>query len=239
MIGPDTTIVITGASQGIGRALSIYFGTQGARIIAIARNDAGLRETQRLTQEAGGKCDVVAMDLSDAPSIETAIGQMGKGPVDILINNAADVTSKPLMDTTLDEIDHLVRTNVTGTLQLTRLVVPLMRNRPDAAIINMSSLAGYKPNPTQTVYSITKTAVNGMSDALRSELSSQGIQVINVALSSVNVEGGQNPGGVPIDIVARKIEEAVRRGRDEVYLSSVSKWLMRLYKFFPALAKRR
>ncbi len=239
MIGPDTTIVITGASQGIGRALSIYFGAQGARIIALARSETNLRETQRLTREAGGECHIYAVDLSDVSSVEFAIGQMGSTPIDILINNAADVTSKPLMDTTLEEIDHLVRTNVTGTLQLTRLVIPLMVNRPHAAIINMSSLAGYKPNPTQTVYSITKTAVNGMSDALRSELGGQGIQVINAALSSVNVEGGQNPGGVPFDIVARKIEEAVRRGQDEVYLSSVSKWLMRLYKFFPALAKRR
>ncbi|PCJ56028.1 MAG: hypothetical protein COA73_12970 [Candidatus Hydrogenedentota bacterium] len=237
MIGPDTTIVITGASQGIGRALSIYFGAKGARIIALARNEDNLRETQRLTQEAGGQCDVIPLDLRELSSIESAVQKFDTDAVHILINNAADVTSKPLLDTSPEEIDQLIQTNVTGVLQLTKLIVPLMLNQPGATIVNMSSLAGYKPNPTQTVYSITKTAVNGMSEALRSELSSQGIQVTNVALSSIDLGDGMNPGGVPFDVVARKIEAAVLKGHDEVYLSLVSKWLMRLYKFLPALAK--
>ena len=156
-----------------------------------------------------------------------------------MINNAADVTSQPLADTSLTEIDSIIRTNVTGALLLARLLIPGMLERGGGAIVNIFSLAGYKPNPTETVYSVSKSAVNRMSDALRAEFGAQGIHVLNVALASVAIEGPANAGKVPIEAGAEAIERALERRQDELFFSRVTKWLMRLYKAYPPLMNLR
>jgi 3-oxoacyl-[acyl-carrier protein] reductase len=234
------TFLITGASQGVGRHLAVYFArhVKGADLLIAARSEANLRETARRVVEAGATCLFYVCDLRDSASIERlaeTIRREGKR-VNVLINNAADVTSKPLMRTSLDEIDSLVRTNVTGPIQLCRLVAPMMIERGGGAIVNISSLAGYKPNPSQTVYSATKSAVNGISDALRAEFRGTPVSVINVALSSVNLSDTPQRGKVPADVLAEKLMKAIERGQPELYLSPITKWLMRLYKFYPPLA---
>lgn len=235
----ETTILITGASRGIGRFLASYFAPRCGKIIIMARNDAGLRETAAQVEAAGGRCDCYVADLRDAASLERmaeSIGAQGD-TVDILINNAANVTSKPLLDTSSDEIVGLIATNVTGTLQLTRLLLPDMVRRGSGSIVNISSLAGYKPNATQTVYSVSKTAVNGISDALWAELKGTGVHVMNVALSSVALAGAPARGQVAVERFALLLERAIMRNQAELFLSPVSKWLMRLYKFCPPLAR--
>ena len=235
-----STVLITGASQGVGRRLAVYLGrrVKDVEILIGARNEGNLRETARLVAETGARCSLYACDLRDPASIEglvETVRREGKR-VNVLINNAADVTSKPLMQTSLDEIDSLVRTNVTGPIQLCRLVAPMMLARGGGAIVNISSLAGYKPNPSQTVYSATKSAVNGVSDALRSEFRDTAVSVINVALSSINLSDKAQRGKVPVDVFAEKLMRAIERGQAELYLSPVTKWLMRLYKFYPPLS---
>lgn len=157
----------------------------------------------------------------------------GGEQVAALINNAADVTSKPFSDTTPDEIDSLIRANVTGPLQLTRLLLPQLQTTR-GAVVNVSSLAGYKANPTQTVYSVSKGAVNAMTEALNAELRRGGVHFVNIALASV----GTGPGQVTESEVARRIAQAMDDGAHEVYFSALTKWLMRTYSFFPALKRR-
>lgn len=236
-----TVLLITGASRGIGRALAIHFAHKGSHVLLSGRDLDGLKETSDRILTAGGRCAYYVADLRDPASLDEMFLRIGDTPgrVDILINNAADVTSKAFLQTTQEEIDSLIRTNVIGALQLTRLVVPLMLAANGGVIINMSSLAGYKPNPTQTVYSISKAAVNGMSDALRAELADKNIHVINAALSSVSTIPPGAPGQVPVERLATALERAIRQGQNEVFLSPVSKWLMRLYRFYPPLADRR
>ena len=234
------TVLITGASQGVGRRLAVYFARniEGADILIAARNEANLRETARLVIETGAKCSFYTCDLRDSASLENLVETVRRDGkrVNVLINNAADVTSKPLMQTSLEEIDSLVRTNVTGPLQLCRLVAPMMIERGGGAIVNISSLAGYKPNPGQTVYSATKSGVNGISDALRAEFRGTPVRVINVALSSINLSDEPRRGQVPADVFAAKLIRAIETGQPELYLSPLTKWLMRLYKFYPPLA---
>ncbi len=240
-IAPDSTVLITGASQGIGRALSVCFAPRCRQVIGLARNAEGLQETGKLVAASGGVFEVHRCDLSVADDLERFTERLHetKTPVDIVINNAADVTSRPLADTSLTEIDSIIRTNVTGPLQLARLLIPGMLERGGGAIVNISSLAGYKPNPTQTVYSVSKSAVNGMSDALRAEFGGQGIHVLNVALASVAIEGPANAGEVPVEAVAEAIERALERRQNELFFSRVTKWLMRLYKAYPPLMNLR
>jgi len=180
-------------------------------------------------------------DLRDPGSLERMVEAIRDrfGGVDILINNGADLTSKPFLETSLEAIDDLMRTNVTGLLQLTRLVAPMMAERGSGLIVNVSSLAGSKPNVTQTVYSISKTGVNGASEALGADLRRYGIHVMNVHLPSVSAEEPTPAGQVPAAVYARKLERAMARRMPELYLSVVTKWLMRLYKFYPPLARIR
>lgn len=235
------TVLITGASRGIGRYMSVYLGGKCGNVIGIGRNEDGLRETARVAAEAGAAFTWHVCDLTREENLATLAEELRASgeKVDVLIHNAADVTSQPLRETSLGAIDHLVHANVTGPLQLTKLLLPLMAESERPSIVTISSLAGYKPNPTQTVYSITKSAVNAMADALRAELGADGFLVLNVALSSVGTESGTLPGQVPLKVCAQKIEQAIRSGQSELFLSPVSKWLMRLYAFWPALAHRR
>ena len=227
--------LITGASQGIGRRMAVYFTQRGAHVCLAARNAVGLDETARAIQDAGGACRCVPCDLRDEASIRTLAE--AATPVDCLIHNAADVTSKPLLDTSPGEIDSLIRTNVIGPLQLTRLLLPVMRQRDGAMIVTISSLAGYKPNPAQTVYSISKYAVNGIAAALRAELRGSDVHVLNVALGSVCLNNPPEKGQVPVDQMLTRLDEAMERRKTELFMSPMSKWLMRLYAAAPWLAR--
>jgi short-subunit dehydrogenase len=240
-IALDSTVLITGASQGIGRALSVYFAPRCRQVIGLARNAEGLQETGKLVAASVGVFEVHRCDLSVVDDLERLVERLHetKIPVDIVINNAADVTSQPLADTSLTEIDSIIRTNVTGPLQLARLLIPGMLERGGGAIVNISSLAGYKPNPTQTVYSVSKSAVNGMSDALRAEFSGRGIHVLNVPLASVAIEGPASAGEIPMKALAEALVRALERRQNELFFSRVTKWLMRLYKAYPPLMNLR
>ena len=233
----DCTMLITGASRGLGRTLSVHFAGRGAKVVLAARSEEGLRETADLVREHGVACTHYVCDLADCASLERLAADLADAgdAVDVLVNNGADVTSRPLLDTSLEEIERLVRTNMTGMLQLTRLLAPGMLERGRGMIVNISSLAGYKPNPSQTVYSASKAGVNGISLALRAEFRNTPIHVINVALSSV----GDAPGQVPRAQYAQRLERAIAREEHELYLSPASKWLMRVYQLWPALARMR
>jgi short-subunit dehydrogenase len=204
----------------------------------LARTHAGLVETERLVRDVGGACTAYVADLTDAASLREvaeAVSADGRA-LDLLIHNAADVTSKPFAETDLEEIARQVQANVTGPLQLTRLLLPNLQRSPAAAIVTISSLAGYKPNPAQTVYSITKTAVNGMAAALRAEFG-DAMQVMNVGLSSVGTMERTEPGQTPVAVFASSLVSALERGDTELFLSERSKWLMRLYALYPPLSR--
>ncbi len=230
----DRVIVITGATGTVGQGLARHFASLDAQLVLTARNQDRLEALAKSLPP--GKVHTKTTDLSDPDSLRTleAFLRDAVPHVDVLINNAADVTSKPLMDTSLEEIDGQIRTNVTGTLQLCRLLVPLMQDGMKR-IVNISSLAGYKPNPAQTVYSISKSGVNAISAALHAELRAQGFQVVNVALMGI----GDGPRQVPVADFAARLERAIEGRQHELFLYRRTKWLMRLYGLIPALARLR
>ncbi|MCL4690951.1 MAG: SDR family NAD(P)-dependent oxidoreductase [Candidatus Hydrogenedentes bacterium] len=230
----DRVIVITGATGTVGQGLARHFASRGARLVLTARNQDRLDAFAKGLSP--GQVHARTADLSNPDSLRALESFLRDAvpQVDVLINNAADVTSKPLMDTSLKEIDGQIRTNVTGTLQLCRLLVPLMQDGMKR-IVNISSLAGYKPNPAQTVYSISKSGVNAISAALHAELRAQGFHVLNVALMGI----GDEPRQVPVSDFAARLERAVERRQHELFLYRRTKWLMRLYGLIPALARLR
>lgn len=230
------TILLTGATGVVGGGLAASFAARGARLLLTGRREEALEAlTQRIRTE-GGACDSCVSDLRDVESLKrlAEFANGGGRHVDILINNAADTMSKPFIESSLEEIAVSIETNLTGTLQLTRLLVPGMAARGSGAIVNISSLAGYKPNPAQTVYSIAKGGINAMSEALLSELRRRGILVVNVALMGV----GTGPMRIPVETVARRVERALDRNEPEVFFYRSTQWLMRLYGLLPELKRR-
>lgn len=225
------TVLITGATGTVGSGLARYYTSRSHCVILTAR------DSTRLTELATSINNTPAYtaDLSDASSLERLVArlQTDDHAIDVLINNAADVTSKPFLETSLEEIDRIVRTNITGTLQLSRIIGADMASRGRGAIVNISSLAGYKPNPAQTVYSITKGALNVASEALRAELGPRGVHLVNVALMGV----GNGPMRIPVETVAHRIERAIANREPEIFFYRSSKWLMRLYAAFPFLTR--
>ena len=232
----NTTIAITGATGKIGAGMARHFAARGAWLVLIARNAGALSQLAGTLSADSSRILCRAADLTDAKSLVAleAFLRQGDIAVDVLINNAADVTSKPLMETSLDEIDRQIHTNVTGTLQLCRLLVPVMDDG-ERVIVNISSLAGYKPNPAQTVYSVSKAGINAISEALHAELGPQGFHVLNVALMGI----GTGPRQVTVEAFAARLERAIVRRERELFLYRRTKWLMWLYRAFPMLARLR
>ena len=231
----DKQVLLTGASGLVGRALARHFAAAGAKLVLCGRNPQRLAQAASALPAGHAPLCMLA-DLTDPSSLVTLSEKVRQacGTVDILINNAADLTSKPLMDSSLEEIETQIRANVTGTLQLCRLLVPLM-DTGDKVIVNISSLSGYKPNPRQTVYSVSKAGINAISEALRAELSRRGYHVLNVALMSI----GTGPRQIPGELFAQRLERAIAGREEELFLYRRSKWLMRLYRAFPALSRLR
>ncbi|MBX7258844.1 MAG: SDR family NAD(P)-dependent oxidoreductase [Candidatus Hydrogenedentes bacterium] len=230
------TILITGAGGIVGSGLAASFAAGGARLLIAGRRQEPLEILAQKIHTAGGVCDTCVFDLRSRESLERLVEFANEGDrrVDVLINNAADTMSRSFRETSLEEIENSIATNLTGALQLTRLIVPGMIERGSGAIVNISSLAGYKPNPTQTVYSIAKGGINAMSEALFSELRHCGIHVVNVALMGV----GTGPMRIPVETVARRIERALDCGEPEVFFYRSTQWLMRLYGLIPSLKRR-
>ena len=235
----NASMLITGASQGIGRALAQHFGTRCRHVIVTSRNETGLHHTAEHVRSEGGSCEFIPADLTqseDVARLAEALREHGV-KLDVLVHNAADVTSKPFAETSTGEIRSLIGTNVTGPLQLTRELMDLFGPDGLKTIVWISSLSGYKPNPTQTVYSISKAAVNASALALRAELGPQGYHVMNVPLSSVDVADIGGTGRVPVRKVCELIERGIVQGHREVFLSPFSRALMRFYGLFPGLMR--
>ena len=168
------TIVITGASSGIGEATARHFQRNGWNVIATMRDPSKGDALAALDNVA-----VVLLDVTDAASIPTAIseGIDRFGKIDVLLNNAGYGAYGALEAFTMDRIRRQFDTNVIGLLEVTKAVLPHMRANRSGTIINISSIGGQITFPLGTLYHGTKFAVEGLSEALHYELELLGIRV--------------------------------------------------------------
>jgi NAD(P)-dependent dehydrogenase (short-subunit alcohol dehydrogenase family) len=168
------TVLITGASTGIGRATAELFAERGWNVVATMRipdNGADLDQLDSVTVER--------LDVTDAASIDAAVASAIErfGAVDVLVNNAGYGAFGPLEATPSENITKQFDTNVIGLLEVTKAVLPQMRAQGSGAIVNISSIGGRVTLPLGTLYHGTKWAVEGLSEALSYELESIGIRV--------------------------------------------------------------
>ena len=175
--------VITGASRGLGKAMALALGAEGASIALVARHIEPLNEVGRAVKNAGGEARVFQADVSEEEQVRNlerdVIGAFGK--VHILINNAGINLRKPLVEFTLEEWHRVLDTNLTSVFLMCRSFVPHMKGVGYGRIINMTSIMSWVSLPGRAAYSASKTALLGVTRALALELAGDGITVNGIS----------------------------------------------------------
>ncbi len=187
----NKTVIITGASGGLGKEIAIQSAKAGANVVLIARNSSKLAQVKAEVQEEASvrvltySCDVSASD--QMAGIFEDLAKQGLR-MDVLVNNAGFGLFEDVVDITLPESKRMLDVNVYGVIASTRLAVPYMIGQGSGHIINIASQAGKIATPKSSVYAATKHAVLGFSNALRLEMEEYGIHVTTV-----------NPGPIATD----------------------------------------
>jgi short-subunit dehydrogenase len=184
-------VVITGAASGIGEALALACAARGARLLLADINASGLERVQRAVQATGGECHIYVTDTGDENAIKllAACAISTWGGVDIVINNAGVSLVAPVDKLSTEDAHWLMNINFWGVVHGCRHFLPQLRGRPDALLVNISSIFAMISMPTQSIYNASKAAVRGFSDALREELRPDGVDVLCV-----------HPGGIKTNI---------------------------------------
>ena len=193
----NKVIWITGASSGIGEALSKNFAACGARLVLSARKQQELERVRQECIEAGAsgeKLLVVALDVVDYEAMPAATERVisAFGRIDMLVNNAGMSQRSFCLDTSMDVYRTMFEVNVLGQIALTKQVLPIMIEQGTGHLVVTASVAGKVGAPLRTGYCAAKHAVMGFFDALRSEVAYQGIKVSTVVPGFIRTEISAN-----------------------------------------------
>jgi short-subunit dehydrogenase len=243
-------ILITGASQGIGRALAEQAARQGARVLAVARSEELLHELAQRVRAAGGVIETVCADVTDANDrrrmLDTAVQKFGG--LDVLVNNAGVGATGHFAEVSPERLRRIMEVNFFGVTETTRLFLPVLRRGTRPAIVNISSIAGKRAIPARSEYSASKFALQGFSEALRAEVAKDGIDVLVICPGLTQTNFSQNmierKARMPVDHlrgmtperVAAVTLRAIARGRAEILLTLQGKLIVYVSRFFPRLA---
>ncbi len=175
---PGRTAVVTGAASGIGRAIACSLAARGCNLALADRNEVGLEETAKLVGDSV-RVTRHRLDVANASAVAAFPAEVlaVHGSADILVNNAGVALNGSFEQLAPEDFDWLMSINFSGVVNLTRAFLPHLKTRPQAQIVNLSSLFGIVAPPGQTAYCAAKFAVRGFSQALRHELVGQGSPV--------------------------------------------------------------
>lgn len=172
----DRTVLVTGASTGIGADMARQLGAAGARVLLVARRPDALAQVADDVRQAGGQAEVLAADLEPAGAASALVDRL-PGPVDVLVNNAGFGIQGPFLDTDPAAVDGMVGLNVGALTSLTRALLPGMVARGRGGVLNVASVAAFLPAPYFAVYAATKAYVLSFSEALAAETRETGVHV--------------------------------------------------------------
>ena len=183
-----TTALITGATEGIGRATAFALGRAGYRVGVCARTESKIKQLLKELRAEGIEAAGAPADVGDAGQTAAMVQQVTRdlGEIDVLVNNAGVLIAKPFEELTLEEWDTTMSTNVRSLYLVTRLVLPGMRQRKRGDIVNVASLAGRNGFAGGTAYTASKHAVLGFSRSLMLETRKDNIRVITICPGSVD-----------------------------------------------------
>ncbi|MCQ1535395.1 SDR family oxidoreductase [Methanosarcina sp. KYL-1] len=183
------TAIVTGGGRGIGRAICLALAREGADIIIAARNGKEIRETARMVERIGSGSRVLALktDVRNEEEVRNLVSRtiQAFGRLDILINNAGAAHRKYLVETSTEEYDEIMDTNVKGIFFCTKYALPHLLKRGDGRIINIAALEGKHGSPKLSMYCASKFAVIGLTESLAYEVGG-GLQVYAVCPAGVD-----------------------------------------------------
>jgi NAD(P)-dependent dehydrogenase (short-subunit alcohol dehydrogenase family) len=185
------TVLVTGGTDGLGRAAALLLAARGYRVFAAGRNAEKLAELEKLAGTRKLTLEPVELDVCDEGSVDECVSTVERraGPPDVVINSAGIAIFAAMEDISLEDLQKQYETNVLGTMRVVRRVLPEMRRRRLGRIINMSSVSGKVAHPLFGPYSSSKHALEAISDAMRLELFPFDIQVVLI-----------EPGYIPTNI---------------------------------------
>lgn len=250
-------IIVTGAGGGIGSELVLELLDRGARVVACDLKDEYL---QKLKDRANVTEDVLSfhtVDITDRSSVESTISQIVKqhGRIDGLINCAGII--QPFVkvnDLKYESIEKVMNVNFYGTLYMVKVCLPQLLKRPEAHIVNVSSMGGFLPVPGQSVYGASKAAVKLLTEGLYAELLDTNVKV-SVAFpgateteisknsgveisSSTESEGSKNYKMLPADEAAKIIIDGMESNKPQIFTGKDSNLMNKLYRLSPVRATR-
>lgn len=219
----DKVAVVTGSSSGIGKAIALRFGAEGAKVVVTARRMARCEQTVLQIVKAGGEAWAIQTDVADERQVERLIEETVThyGRLDILVNNAGVVAGGRFAETTTQSFDEVMNVNLRGTFFCCRAGFKQMKQRGGGTIINMSSVAGVQAWAGTGTYSASKHGIMALTKSLADEGRSHHIKVSAIC-----------PGSVADDLVDASPEDILRSEKIDpfdvaeaaVYLATLGKY---------------
>jgi short-subunit dehydrogenase len=241
-------MLITGASQGIGKALAEMAALRGAKVLAAARSVDLLNELAGQVRSRGAVLEVVQADVARPEDREQMVdaAQRHFGGLDILVNNAGIGATGAFADATAERLRQIIEVNFFGTVETIRLFLPMLKSGSRAAIVNIGSILGKRAFPGRSEYSASKYAVQGFSEAIRAELYPLGIDVliVNPGLTQTNFSKNMverrgfsldHARGMTSEQVAEATLKSIERGKRETNLTRAGWWLVFANRIAPRL----
>ena len=253
MLVNNKTIVVTGASGGVGTELVKELLNKGAKVIAVSRNIEGLKQL-RIDLQAEDRLFAYSVDVSKKEDVFKAVAQMMQDHQDVdgLINNAGII--QPFVDVadlTWEKIDQVMNVNFYGQLYFIKALLPELLKRPEAHIVNIASMGGFLPVPGQVMYGASKAAVKLLSEGLYAELKDTSVGVSVVLPGGINTDiakrsgvevgaGANNSAAAKILLSPNKaallVIKAMEKQKLSMKIGKDSNIFFFLYKHFPKFA---
>jgi short-subunit dehydrogenase len=249
----DKVLLVTGAGNGMGRELVLELLRRGARVAAVDINERALQETVALAKVGSEQLATFSLNIADRTAVEALPQAVSErlGAVDGIINCAGII--QPFVkvnDLDFAIIERVFNVNWLGTIYMTKAFLPKLLERPEAHIVNVSSMGGFLPVPGQSIYGASKAAVKLFTEGLHSELAQTPVRVTVVFPGAVNTNITSNSGVamhgggtdaarhriLSADKAARDILDGVERDRYRVLLGNDAKFLDLLYRLSPQRA---
>lgn len=193
----NKTIIVTGGGSGMGRELVLALLKKGAVVVAIDINEKGLKETADLTVVKKDRLSTFTLDITDKLAVETSITQIISkvGQVDGIINNAGIIQPfKKLNELEYSTIERVFNVNLWGPIYMMKTLLPHLQKRPEAHVVNVSSMGGFFAFPGQTIYGASKAAVKMMTEGLIQEFKNTNLHVSVVFPGAINTNIMSNSG---------------------------------------------
>jgi len=250
------TIIVTGAGSGIGRALSKELIAKGAIVVGVDLHESALLETKSLLGQKGSQFYLEVLNISDKQAVQNfpKLLKAKNLVIDGLINNAGIIQPfVKINELSEEDMERVMQVNFYGAWHLTKAFLPNFLQRPEAHIVNISSMGGFLPFPGQAIYGASKAAVKLFTEGLYAELLPTNVRVTVIFPGAVSTNITQNSGlempstsqgntaNFPMenpDVVAQKIVRAMEKNTFSLCIGKDSRMMNILYRMSPGFATR-